>query len=49
MAFDEELAILIKDPYLEARAQRGSWKKFKEALDQIPDVPPDDYDKLEEP
>jgi hypothetical protein len=38
----------IPDPYLEARAKRGSWKKFKEALAQASDVPPDDYDKLDD-
>jgi predicted nucleic acid-binding protein len=33
---------------LEARAQRSTGKAFAEALAQVPDVPPDEYDRLEE-
>jgi hypothetical protein len=48
-ALVEKLTLLVKDPYLEKLAKKGSWKKYYEALAQIPDVPPDDYDKLEQP
>ena len=31
---------------LEARAMRGSWEKFQQVLAKVPDVEPEDYDKL---
>ena len=37
----------LEDPYLEARAKRADWRKFRAALAMVPDVPPEDYDKLE--
>ena len=47
MALIEKVSVMLKDPFLEERAKKGDWKKFQEALDMIPDVPPEDYDKLE--
>jgi hypothetical protein len=47
MALIEKLSSMIKDPYLEARTKRADWKKFRAALAMVPDVPPEDYDKLE--
>ena len=47
MALIEKLTLMLKDPYLEERAKKGSWTKFREALAKVPDVPPDDYDRLE--
>ena len=32
--------------YMEQRAKRGSWKKFKAVLDRAPDVEPPEWDKL---
>jgi hypothetical protein len=46
-ALIEKLSVAVKDPYLEARAKRGDRRKFEAVLAQVPDVPPDDYDKLE--
>jgi hypothetical protein len=46
MALIEKLSSMVKDPYLEARAKRADWKKFRAALAMVPDVPPEDYDKL---
>jgi hypothetical protein len=34
--------------YMEERARRGSWEKFKAALNAAPDVPPPDWDRLPE-
>ena len=31
---------------LEARAKRGSWEKFQQVLAKVPDVEPEDYDRL---
>jgi hypothetical protein len=42
----EKMAALMTVEYLEERAQRGSREKFEAALARLPDVEPDDYDKL---
>jgi hypothetical protein len=42
----EKLAALMTVEYLEERAKRGSREKFDAALARLPDVEPDDYDKL---
>jgi hypothetical protein len=42
----EKLAALMTVEYLEERAKRGSREKFEAALARLPDVEPEDYDKL---
>jgi uncharacterized protein (DUF1778 family) len=42
----EKLAALMTVDYLEERAKRGSREKFEAALAQLPDVEPEDHDKL---
>lgn len=42
----EKTAALMTLGYLEERAKRGSWEKFDAALASVPDVEPEDYDKL---
>ncbi len=42
----QKLFRMIPDPYLEERAKRASGEGFSEVLSQVPDVPPEDYDKL---
>ncbi len=42
----EKTAALLTLDYLEERAKRGSWEKFEAALASVPDVEPEDYDKL---
>ena len=46
MALMEKLS-KIPDPCLERRAARGKRSNFDAFLDLAPDVPPEDYDKLE--
>ncbi len=46
LALEQSISSSIKDPYLEERAKRGNLKRFKEILTEAPDVPPEDYDKL---
>ena len=46
MALMEKLST-VRDPYLETRAEMGRRGDFDAFLAQVPDVPPDDYDKLE--
>ena len=42
------LARIVPDPYLEARARRSTGEALAEALAQVPDAPPEEYDRLEE-
>jgi len=42
----EKLAALKTLDYLEERAKRGTREKFEAALAKLPDVEPEDYDKL---
>ena len=42
----QKLYHIIQDPYLEERAKRATGQGFSCVLSQVPDVPPDDYDKL---
>jgi hypothetical protein len=42
----EKLAALMTVDYLEARAKRGTRQRFEAALKRLPDVEPDDDDKL---
>jgi hypothetical protein len=32
--------------YIRMRAERGSWDKFERVLEKVPDVEPENYDKL---
>ncbi|MEK7274587.1 MAG: toxin-antitoxin system HicB family antitoxin [Candidatus Desantisbacteria bacterium] len=42
----QKLFRIIPDPYLEERAKRATGKGLLLVLSQVPDVPPDDYDRL---
>lgn len=42
----EKLSALVTEEYLEKRAKRGSREKFEEALAQLPDVEPEEHDRL---
>ena len=46
MALMEKLSS-IRDPVLEERAKLGRREDFDAFMAQVPDVPPEDYDKLE--
>ena len=45
-ALAEKLSALDTEEYLEARAKRASRSRFRKALRAVPDVPPDDADRL---
>jgi uncharacterized protein (DUF1778 family) len=42
----EKMAALMTVDYLEERAKRGGREKFDAALDRLPDVEPESYDRL---
>jgi hypothetical protein len=45
-AIAEKIAAFMAEDYLEERAKRGSKQKFEQALAKVPDVEPEEYDKL---
>ena len=45
-AVGEKMAALMTAEYLAERARRGSREKFEAALAQVPDVEPEDFDRL---
>ena len=45
-ALAEKLSALLTEEYLEKRAQRASKAKFEDALSKVPDVEPEEGDKL---
>jgi uncharacterized protein (DUF1778 family) len=45
-AATEKMASLLTESYLKNRAAKADYKKFKAVLDKVPDVEPENYDKL---
>jgi len=45
-AVSEKMSAFATIDYLEERAERADKKKFKKALSHIPDVEPEEYDRL---
>ncbi|MDL1960044.1 MAG: type II toxin-antitoxin system HicB family antitoxin [Deltaproteobacteria bacterium] len=45
-AASEKMAALLTEEYLEKRAKRASQKKFLAMLNKVPDVPPENHDRL---
>ena len=45
-ALAEKLSALMAQEYLEARAKRGSRKRFERALSKVAEAKPEEYDKL---
>lgn len=45
-ALAEKLSALMTREYLEARAKRGSRRKFERALSKVAEAEPEEYDKL---
>jgi len=45
-AVAEKLSALDTENYLEQRAKKGSKKKFLKVLAKVPDVEPEEYDRL---
>jgi len=45
-AVSEKISAFATLDYLEMRAKRANKKKYEEALSKIPNVEPEDYDRL---
>ena len=46
LALSAQVSAWMTKDYLEQRSERGSWQKFRAVLTRVPDVEPEDYDKL---
>jgi hypothetical protein len=46
-AVAEKLSALMTEDYLEARARRGSRERFEAVLAKVPDVEPEERDRLD--
>ena len=42
----EKMAALLTEEYIEARAKKGSIKKFEKVLKKVPDSDPEHYDRI---
>lgn len=45
-ALAEKISVLDAEKYIKQRAERGSRKKFLEAMGNIPDNEPEEFDRL---
>jgi hypothetical protein len=45
-AITEKISAFMTKKYLEERGKRGSQKKFMDALAKVPDVEPENFDRL---
>lgn len=46
MALSAQISAWLTKEYLQEKAQKGSWDKFKQVLSKVSDQEPEDYDKL---
>jgi len=46
LAVSEKMSALLTVDYLKERAEKASRKKFENIMDQVPDVDPEEFDKL---
>jgi len=42
----EKMAALLTEEYIERRSKRASREKFQAVLNKVPDVEPEDHDRL---
>ncbi|NMF61834.1 hypothetical protein DP113_10315 [Brasilonema octagenarum UFV-E1] len=47
VALSAQVSAWMTKDYLEEKVQRGSWEKFQQVLNKVPDVEPEDYDKFD--
>ena len=48
-AVAEKMSALMTEEYLEQRAKRGSRRRFEAVLAKVPNVEPDDHDRVVRP
>jgi uncharacterized protein (DUF1778 family) len=42
----EKIAALLTEQYIEKRAKRASRKKFQAVLNKVPNIPPENHDRM---
>lgn len=47
VALSAQVSAWMTKDYLEEKVQRGSWEKFQQVLNKVPDVEPEEYDRLD--
>lgn len=47
-ALAEKISALMNESYLQERGNRGSREKYESVLAKVPDIEPEEYDKLTE-
>ncbi len=46
IALSAQVSAWMTKDYIEEKAKSGSWDKFQQVLNKVPDIEPEDYDKL---
>ncbi|MBN3874834.1 hypothetical protein [Nostoc sp. JL33] len=46
IALSAQVSAWMTKGYLEEKAKSGSWEKFQQVLNKVPNVEPEEYDKL---
>ncbi|MBN3948179.1 MAG: hypothetical protein V7K14_17420 [Nostoc sp.] len=46
IALSAQVSAWMTKDYLEEKAKSGSWEKFQQVLNKVPNVEPEEYDKL---
>lgn len=46
IALAEKVSALMTEDYLQERAKRGSIEKFEQAMAKVPDIEPEEFDRL---
>lgn len=46
VALAEKVSALLTEEYLQARAQKGDASRYRQALQKVPDVEPEEADRL---
>lgn len=46
VALSAQVSAWTTKDYLEEKAKLGSWEKFQNVLNKVPDIEPEEYDKL---
>ncbi len=46
IALSAQVSAWMTKDYLEEKAKSGSWEKFQQVLNKVPNAKPEEYDKL---
>ncbi|MBW4425469.1 MAG: hypothetical protein KME50_13725 [Nostoc desertorum CM1-VF14] len=46
IALSAQVSAWMTKDYLEEKAKSGSWEKFQQVLNKVPNVEPEEYDEL---